>query len=298
MKLMTVRSKGLAVADGDEAVLLGSELGDMVDVVANWDSAAPRVRDALASASSVRIPIGELDLASPISRFRRDVLCTGWNYWDHFEEGRDKRPDMKRPEAPTFFTKSPDSIIGPNDPIAYDPRVSAKWDYEAEMVLVIGRTGRNIPTSRAFEHIFGYCLGNDISARDLQFRHGTQWTKGKGIDNTTPLGPAIVTPDEVDLEDLRIECLVNDELRQSASIKQMAFAIPEIIAELSFGMTLHAGDVVFTGTPAGVGQSRKPPVFLRDGDVVVVRGTGLGELHNTVTQTDLYGDTDLQIISP
>ncbi|ERP96694.1 hypothetical protein Q669_27950 [Labrenzia sp. C1B10] len=294
---MAVRSKGLAVADGDEAVLLGSEFGDMVDVVCNWEMVAPRLRSAIASTKSTRLSLDALDLAPPISRFRRDVLCTGWNYWDHFEEGRDLRPEIDRPEAPTFFTKSPDSIIGPYDPIAYDPRVSSKWDYEAELVLVIGRTGRNIPTTKAFEHVFGYCLGNDTSARDLQFRHGTQWTKGKGIDNTTPLGPTIITADELDLDNLRLECVVNDELRQSASIKQMAFAIPEIIAELSFGMTLHAGDVVFTGTPAGVGQSRKPPVFLRDGDLVVVRGSGLGELRNRVTKTDLYGDTDLQIIS-
>lgn len=236
------------------------------------------------------------ELGPPINRFRRDVLCTGWNYWDHFEEGRGRRDgqEVERPTAPTFFTKAPNAIIGPNDPISWDGRCSRKWDYEAELALVIGKTGRSIPASRARDHIFGYCLANDVSQRDIQRRHGGQWMRGKSADETTPLGPMLVTPDELgDLDQLRIECELNGEVMQSALVAQMAFDIPTLIAELSFGMTLNAGDVVLTGTPAGVGNGRTPQVFLKPGDAVVTRGTGLGELRNTVTELDLYGDAEI-----
>jgi 2-keto-4-pentenoate hydratase/2-oxohepta-3-ene-1,7-dioic acid hydratase in catechol pathway len=201
----------------------------------------------------------------------------------------------KRPDAPTFFTKSPDVVIGPTDPIAFDPQISHKWDYEAELVVVIGKTGRSIPASKAMEHVFGYCLANDVSARDLQRRHGGQWLKGKTIDGTMPLGPCVVTRDEVDLPQIRLECFVNGDKRQDALVAQMAFAVPELIAELSFGMTLKAGDILLTGTPAGVGYARTPPLHLKAGDDIVVRGTGLGELHNIVTQVDLYGGATIVV---
>src|SRR6202043_442704 len=150
----------------------------------------------------------------------------------------------ERPGAPAFFTKSPDVVIGPADPIAFDLRISRKWDYEAELVVVIGKAGRSIPANRAMDHIFGFCLADDISQRDLQRRHGGQWLKGKSIDATMPIGPYLVTADEIDPTQIRLQCRLNGEVMQDALVSQMAFAIPELIAEVSFGMTLNAGDLV------------------------------------------------------
>jgi 2-keto-4-pentenoate hydratase/2-oxohepta-3-ene-1,7-dioic acid hydratase in catechol pathway len=184
-------------------------------------------------------------------------------------------------------------VIGPNDDIAFDARISAKWDYEAELAFVIGKAGRSIPASRALDHVFGYFLANDVSQRDLQRRHGGQWLKGKSIDATMPIGPYVVTPEELDLPNLRLECVLNGTLMQSALVKQMAFPVAELIAELSFGMTLQVGDVILTGTPAGVGNAREPQVFMREGDEVIVRGSGLGELRNRLAWRDLYGASDV-----
>ncbi|MFD4638049.1 fumarylacetoacetate hydrolase family protein [Lentzea sp. NPDC058436] len=238
------------------------------------------------------LPLPEVRLESPLHRFNRDVLCTGWNYWDHFEESAGKREGqdpVSRPLRPTFFTKGPDTVIGPFDPIAYDPSLSQKWDYEAEIAMVIGRDGRSIPEEKALDHVFGFLVANDVSQRDLQRAHGGQWLKGKSLDATMPLGPWLTTVEDVDLTGMRVQCKVNGVLMQDASSAQMAFSFAQIIAELSEGMTLRAGDVVLTGTPSGVGQAREPQVFLGDGDVVVTRVSGLGELRNTVTLTDLGG---------
>jgi 2-keto-4-pentenoate hydratase/2-oxohepta-3-ene-1,7-dioic acid hydratase in catechol pathway len=194
---------------------------------------------------------------------------------------------VPKPDAPTFFTKAPDVVIGPNDDIAFDAEVSAKWDYEAEVVLVIGKTGRSIPRERALDHVFGYCLANDISQRDLQRRHGGQWLKGKSIDRTMPLGPWIVTPDSLDLPNVQLEFELNGKRMQQAKVSDMAFGIDELISELSVGMTLHAGDILLTGTPSGIGNARTPPVFLKAGDELVVRATGLGELRNHMRTTPL-----------
>jgi 2-keto-4-pentenoate hydratase/2-oxohepta-3-ene-1,7-dioic acid hydratase in catechol pathway len=173
--------------------------------------------------------------------------------------------------------------------------VSRKWDYEAELAVVIGKAGRSIPRAEAFSHIFGFCLANDVSQRDLQRRHGGQWLKGKSIDGTMPLGPVIVTPDELDVPNIRLQCEVNGQVLQDALVAQMAFPIDELIAELSFGMTLRPGDVILTGTPSGVGNAREPQIFLKDGDEVVVRGTGIGELRNRLVTTDLAASSDVRI---
>jgi len=176
-------------------------------------------------------------------------------------------------------------VIGPYDDIAWDPAISAKWDYEAEVALVIGTTGKNIAVEDALDHVWGYTLANDVSQRDLQRAHGGQWLKGKSIDDTMPLGPWIVTADEVgDPQDIQLQCLVNDEVRQDASTRQMAFDVATLISELSFGMTLRPGDLLLTGTPAGIGNAREPQVFLQDGDVVVTRADKLGELRNRVVR--------------
>jgi 2,4-diketo-3-deoxy-L-fuconate hydrolase len=297
MRYVNVRLDGferLGLAIGNDIALLPKEAGDLVGFIA----LAPDIRSRLVEAAIAgveRLPLATADLAAPIRRFRRDVLCTGWNYWDHFEESRGKREgqDVEKPKAPTFFTKTPDVVIGPKDDIAFDSRISTKWDYEAEIVVIIGKAGRSIPSQRALEHVFGFCLANDISQRDLQRRHGGQWFKGKSIDGTMPLGPFVVTPDEIDLPKVRLQCELNGVLLQNAVAAQMAFPIQTLIAELSFGMTLHPGDVLLTGTPSGIGNAREPQIFLKAGDEVVVRAEGLGELRNRLVECDLAGESDI-----
>ena len=285
----------VGVVEDAEVLLLPKGAGDLIDLIKASETPAKAALDVRAKGALPRVPLEGVTLRAPIARFRRDILCTGWNYWDHFEEGRGKREgqEVDKPKAPTFFTKSPDTVIGPNDDIAFDARISAKWDYEAELAFVIGKAGRSIPASRALDHVFGYFLANDVSQRDLQRRHGGQWLKGKSIDATMPIGPYVVTPEELDLPNLRLECVLNGKLMQSALVKQMAFPVAELIAELSFGMTLQPGDVILTGTPAGVGNAREPQVFMREGDEVIVRGSGLGELRNRLAWRDLYGASDV-----
>lgn len=302
MKFARVKHAGrtrLAVVTGEIARLLSGGFDDMVSLIEGGEAALAQVREALSGTGAEEASLDDLELLAPIGRFRRDVLCTGWNYHEHFEEGQGKREGQETkelPTAPTFFTKAPDSVIGPRDAIAFDPRISSKWDYEAEVAIIIGKTGRSIPEAEAAHHIFGYCLANDVSQRDLQRRHGGQWFKGKSIDRTMPLGPFIVTPDEIgDLRSLRLECLLNGQTMQDARLAQMAFPCERLIAELSFGMTLHAGDVILTGTPSGVGFARTPPVFLAAGDEIVVRATGLGELRNRVEPVDLAGRSSVVI---
>ncbi|UKY48006.1 fumarylacetoacetate hydrolase family protein [Streptomyces inhibens] len=284
-----VRRAGAVDEAGLAVALLPASAGTVDDIVRGGPAALDAARTMLAGADT--LPLSEVRLESPLHRFNRDILCTGWNYWDHFEESKGKREGQdpsSRPKHPTFFTKGPDTVIGPADDIAYDPDLSAKWDYEAEIALVIGRDARSIPEEKALEHVFGYLVANDVSQRDLQRAHGGQWLKGKSIDATMPLGPWLTTADEIDDPmGLRVQCEVNGVLLQNASSAQMAFSFARIIAELSRGMTLRAGDVVLTGTPSGIGNAREPQIFLRDGDVVVTRVSGLGELRNKVASTRL-----------
>lgn len=282
---------GLVDPGRGTVTVLPASAGSVDDVVRGGPDALARLESARGGAEVQDLAAAAL--ASPLNRFNRDVLCTGWNYWDHFEESRGKREGqdpVEAPKHPTFFTKGPDSIIGPRDDIAFDPALSQKYDYEAEVVLVIGKDGRSIPEERAMEHVFGFCLANDVSQRDLQRAHGGQWLKGKSIDRSSPLGPWITTTDEVpDPYDVRLTCDVNGQVLQDASTRQVAFRFERVIAELSWGMTLRAGDVILTGTPAGIGNARDPQIFLTEGDVVTTEGSGLGQLRNTVRRFDLTG---------
>ncbi|RAI43554.1 fumarylacetoacetate hydrolase family protein [Rhodoplanes roseus] len=293
MRIATVAYGGgerLAVVEGEHLVLLPAGLGDLVDVVQGGPDALARLR-AAAEASREKLPLGAARLLPPIRRFGRDVLCTGWNYWEHFDEsfGRREGQDVPKPDHPTFFTKRPDVVIGPHDPIAFDPALSTQWDYEAELAVVIGKTGRNIPVETAMDHVFGYCLANDVSLRNVQRAHGGQWLKGKSVDATMPIGPWVVTADALDYRDVTLQCVVNGVTLQDGSTRLMAFDLPTLIAEASRGMTLHAGELFLTGTPSGIGNARTPQIFLKAGDEVIVRGTGLGELRNRMTLTDLHG---------
>jgi 2,4-diketo-3-deoxy-L-fuconate hydrolase len=289
MRFVTIEHAGRefpGVLDGEDVVLL--KAADLVSVIEAGPAGVVAARNELATGE--RLPLASVSLRAPLRRFRRDVLCTGWNYWDHFEESKGKRDgqDVDRPEHPTFFTKGPDVVIGPYDEIAYDPAISAKWDYEAELALVIGKAGRSIPVADALDHVWGYTLANDVSQRDLQRQHGGQWLKGKSIDQTMPLGPWIVTADEFgDPQDVQLQCLLNGEVMQDASTKQMAYDVATLISELSFGMTLRPGDLLLTGTPAGIGNAREPQVFLAEGDEVVTRADKIGELRNTLVYREL-----------
>lgn len=293
MKLARIRHEGTVravVVEDETYAVLPESFTDLTSVVEGGPEALAQVRSVLRN--SPRVAADDELLVAPLTRFKRDILCTGWNYLDHFMEGIGKREgqEVDIPNRPTFFTKGPNTVIGPRDPIAFDPELSSKWDYEAEMALIIGRPGRSIGTATAMDHVWGYLLANDVSQRDLQRAHGGQWLKGKSIDGTMPLGPWLVTADEIDETAVRLTCTVDGETLQDASTGQMAFPIPTLIAELSYGMTLQPGDVLLTGTPSGVGNAREPQRFLADGEEVVVTGTGLGELRNRMTYTDLHSE--------
>jgi 2-keto-4-pentenoate hydratase/2-oxohepta-3-ene-1,7-dioic acid hydratase in catechol pathway len=219
----------------------------------------------------------EITRLAPVARPTK-IICLGLNYRDHAIES-----GAKIPTEPVVFSKYPTAVIGPEAPIVLPPD-SQKVDFEAELVFVIGRPGRNIPEADAMLYVAGYTCGHDVSARDYQLeRGGGQWVIGKTFDTFAPLGPVLVTPDELtDPHHLRIQCRVNGETMQDSNTEQMIFNVPQTIAYLSRIMTLEAGDVVFTGTPPGVGLARKPPIYLKDGDVVEIEVEGIGVLRNPV----------------
>jgi 2-keto-4-pentenoate hydratase/2-oxohepta-3-ene-1,7-dioic acid hydratase in catechol pathway len=238
--------------------------------------------DALAAAgklandsSSSAIPATSVRLRAPIPKPRK-LLCVGLNYRDHAEETGSEIPDV-----PTIFNKFATAVIGPGDQIVL-PKVSKSPDYEAEFAFVIGRGGRHIPADNWREHVFGYTIVNDVSARDYQ-RATTQWLMGKTFDTFAPMGPWIVTADEIaDPHALDISMTIGGEVLQRSNTQNLIFKIPDLISFLSSVFTLEPGDIVSTGTPAGVGAARKPPRFLRPGDECVVNISGIGELRNPV----------------
>jgi 2-keto-4-pentenoate hydratase/2-oxohepta-3-ene-1,7-dioic acid hydratase in catechol pathway len=233
----------------------------------------------LSANPAVTLGLDEVRLLAPIPRPRKNVFCVGRNYLEHVKEGaRMGAADAKLPEVPNFFTKAPTAVNGPGAPMRLDPKVTGFLDYEVELAVVIGRAGRDIPREAAFEHVFGYTIANDLTARDLQRRH-LQWFKGKSLDGSCPLGPCIVTADEIgDPATLELSLTVNGQERQRARADMMIFDIPAIIESLSAGLTLEPGDVIATGTPSGVGYAMDPPQGLKDGDVVVARIDRIGEL--------------------
>jgi len=224
------------------------------------------------------ISLDDVTLLSPVSSPPK-IVCLGLNYKDHVEEqGKDT------PDEPILFMKPRTAVIGPNHAIIR-PKMVKQLDYEAELAIVIGEKGKNIPVSEANKHIFGYTAFNDVSARDIQFKD-KQWTRGKSFDTFAPMGPCITTANQVeDPNDLRVRTRVNGELRQDASTKNMVFNVYEIIHHLSQAMTLEPGDIIATGTPAGVGVFMKPkPRFLSPGDLVEVEIEKIGILSNTVSK--------------
>ncbi|HVF29223.1 MAG TPA: fumarylacetoacetate hydrolase family protein [Pyrinomonadaceae bacterium] len=217
----------------------------------------------------------DVRLLAPVPRPGK-LICIGLNYRDHAAES-----NMAIPESPVVFSKFTTAVTGPNEPVML-PAASAKVDYEAELAFVIGRRAKNVTRERAMDHVLGYTMVNDVSARDLQFADG-QWQRGKSCDTFAPMGECIVTTDEIpDPHRLRIKLRLNGHTMQDSSTDQLIFGIPELVAFLSETITLEPGDVIATGTPPGVGFARKPPVFLKDGDVMEVEVEGLGVLTNPV----------------
>lgn len=219
--------------------------------------------------------LADVDPSAPV-RDPSKVVCVGLNYVDHAEEG-----DNPIPDEPVLFSKFPTSVNGPGGTIEWDPDLTQKVDYEAELVAVIGDEARNVDEDEALNHVAGYLVGNDVSARDLQHGDG-QWVRGKSLDTFAPIGPELVTADEVDdPENLDIWTEVNGERLQESTTANLIFGIDELVSFCSQAFTLRPGDLLFTGTPPGVGVYRKPPVLLEAGDEVTVSVESIGELENT-----------------
>ncbi len=255
------------------------ELPDnMLSFLLLGEVAMTMAREIVMNASS-DITLESVKLLSPITNPSK-VIAIGLNYMDHIRES-----GMEIPSLATMFCKYPSSIIGPNEDICWRTSLTDQVDYEAELAVVIGRAARHVSQANAFEYIAGYMNCNDVSARDLQFMPGDQWLRGKCLDTFCPLGPYLVTRDEIaDPHDLSIKCLVNGEALQDSNTNEMIYKIPYLIEYLSQAFTLYPGDVIATGTPHGVGAFRKPPIWLKNSDVVAIEIEGLGQLVNTCVE--------------
>jgi 2-keto-4-pentenoate hydratase/2-oxohepta-3-ene-1,7-dioic acid hydratase in catechol pathway len=234
------------------------------------------------------IPLNQVTMEAPIPLPRRNIFCVGKNYHDHAHEFARSGFDSSAakgavPDNPIIFSKVPETVVPSGSPVVIDPRVSPAIDYEAELAVIIGKGGRGISAKNALDHVWGYTIVNDVTARDLQGRY-SQWLIGKSQDTFCPMGPVAVTRDEIDIADTPISCYVNGELRQSSNTGLLIFDIPTIIETLSAGLTLQPGDLIATGTPAGVGIGYNPPKYLKAGDVVRVEIGGIGVLENQVVE--------------
>ena len=254
---------------------------DMVRLIEDFDNLRDRLRPA-----GDPMPLESVTIEAPLPNPPRNLFCVGKNYREHarefsgsgYEAGAVKGAEVD--EYPAVFTKPATTIVGPGADVLLHPEITSEVDYEIELALIIGKPGRNIPRERAYEHIWGYTIVNDVTARDRQKRH-KQWFMGKALDTFCPMGPWIATADEIDPENLDLETRVNGEVRQRSNTRDLIFDIPNLVETISSGLTLVPGDVIVTGTPAGVGIGFDPPRFLKQGDVVSMTITGLGTLENT-----------------
>ncbi len=280
MRLVTYRSER-----GERAgVLAGGRVADACDALGDGEPRSVRgllEADSLgdlaaAAAGSEGVELGDVELLPPLPDPEK-IICIGLNYRDHAAEGRQEPPPV-----PTFFAKFRNALV-PDGATVTLPASSSKVDYEAEIAFVVGRTARDVSADEAMDHIAGYTLLNDLSARDLQFQT-PQWLPGKVFDGSAPCGPALVTTDEVPggPGSLGIALDLNGERMQEETTAELIFSIPDLLAHLSTLMTLVPGDIVSTGTPAGVGGAREPRVWLRPGDELVVSSPELGELRTTI----------------
>ena len=254
----------------------------------SWHRTAARLDAALAKKSSADgYALADVRWHAPIPRPLKNIVCLGLNYASHVRETTKPDREMKVPALPIFFTKAPTSVCGPYDAIPWDRSATTQVDYEAELGVIVGTGGKNIQRSGALDHVFGYTVINDVSARDLQFGH-KQWFKGKSLDGFCPMGPVVVTREEFgDPQRKHITLRLNGETRQDATTGDMIFPIDVILEYLSRGMTIEPGDIIATGTPDGVGLGRTPPEYLKESDVIETEIEGIGTLRN---QLLLVGD--------
>lgn len=262
------------------------EAAGMDALIRAW---SPDLAERLSQAARVGAgtPLDQVRLLAPLQSGFREIFCVGKNYLEHAVEfersGYDSGPSVTsaRLPYPVIFSKAASSVVGPEDGIPDHADLTSALDYEAELAVVIGLGGRSIAKAKAWEHVFGYTVLNDVTARDLQRNH-QQWFLGKSLDGFCPIGPCLVTRDEVDAGALAVRAWVNGELRQSANTADLIFDIPTLIAIISAGITLEPGDIIATGTPSGVGAGFDPPRFLRAGDRVTVEVERVGRLSNQV----------------
>jgi len=268
-------SIGLCLVEGDVVRPLGGSglPQDMRSLLSTLPEGASSLRRAAENSS--RLPLAEVKLLAPIADPQK-ILCIGLNYADHAAESK-----MALPQYPVVFTKFQNAIIGPNDTIRLPPQ-SSEVDYEVELVIVIGRGGKNIPKEQAMQYVAGFTVGNDVSARDWQLKKGGgQWTIGKAFDTFAPLGPTIrVNDGTFNPHSAKVWTEVNGRRLQDSNTNQLVFRTEDLVAFLSGVMELSPGDIIFTGTPPGVGMARKPPIFLKGGDTVTVCCEGIGQLTN------------------
>jgi 2-keto-4-pentenoate hydratase/2-oxohepta-3-ene-1,7-dioic acid hydratase in catechol pathway len=279
MKLATFEVAGIlhvgaVVGDGMVDLSAAGFPCRMIDLIATWPGVAAQVRELVATAAP-QFQLSQVHLHAPVPNPQK-ILAIGLNYADHIAES-----GQGTPEKQIWFSKLPNAVNGPYDPIQI-PKASSAIDYEAELVVVIGKRCRHVSKADAASVVFGYTAGNDVSVRDWQF-HTAQWIVGKSFDTHAPIGPWIVTADEIgDPHALGIRCRVNGELRQNSNTRNLVFNVYDQIAYLSEAMTLLPGDMIFTGTPGGVGMAMKPPSFLKAGDVVRVEIDRIGALEATM----------------
>lgn len=270
------KSRVALIENGTPRRLIDSRASDVASLISNPE---------LAAAVSSEIAPERAVMMAPIPRPRRNIFCVGKNYHEHAQEfsrsGFDSGASDKPPEWPIIFSKVPETVIAHGEPIDFDPAVSDTIDYEGELAVIIGVGGRGITKAQAMSHVWGYTIVNDVTARDVQSRM-KQWHVGKSFDTFCPMGPWAVTADEIDLADLTLKTWINGELRQNANTRDLIFDVPTIVETLAAGVTLYPGDIIATGTPAGVGIGFSPPKYLRDGDIVAIEIGGLGRLENRV----------------
>jgi 2-keto-4-pentenoate hydratase/2-oxohepta-3-ene-1,7-dioic acid hydratase in catechol pathway len=264
--------------------LLGIPLGSMLDLIEKFQARwLPTINERLIAGDCPSWSLDEVKLRAPIPFPRRNVFCLGKNYAEHAREIKISQiTDTGIPTHPIYFTKLASPAAGHGEPILVPSHVTSQVDYEVELAVVIGKQGINIPPEDAEEYIFGYTIGNDLSARDLQAER-KQWFKGKSLDSFCPLGPVLLHRSALPLPlELTIQCRVNGELRQDSNTRHLIFDIPHIISDLSQGLTLRPGDIILTGTPSGVGMGFDEPHYLQDGDIVECLIENIGILTNRI----------------
>lgn len=286
MKLATFSVDGTArpgAIDGERVVDLAAAglpvgaHGDLLEIIRGGDAMLARVRAALADGKARSYALSAVKLLAPVACPSK-IVAVGLNYIDHCKEA-----NLPVPSEPVLFAKFPNSVAGPFDDITWPRALTSEVDYEVELGVVIGKVARDVAESKALDYVCGYTVVNDVSARDLQFANAKQWDRGKSIDTFCPYGPWIVSRDEIeDPHALQVRTILNGKEMQNSNTRNLIFNVPQVISYISKGITLLPGDLIPTGTPFGVGFSRKPPVFLQDGDECVCEVEKIGAIRNRV----------------